>query len=914
MTATEISTSFATAHRPLVIEFHEGDRTMADLLGGKGAGLAEMTRLGLPVPPGFIVTTEACRAYLAAGGDPEGLWDQVDAALADLEERSGLVLGDPARPLLVSVRSGAKFSMPGMMETVLDIGLNDAVVAALAERGESHFAWDSYRRLAQMYGRTVLGVEGSRFDDLLTRARAHAGVGTDAELDDAHLQQLATDFRALIVAETGQELPQDAGTQLREAVRAVFRSWNGERARLYRAHEGIPDDLGTAVNVVQMVFGNRGDRSGSGVCFTRDPVTGAPGAFGDYLPDAQGEDVVSGVRSPMDLSELHRRDPEIHAELSRHLRSLETHYRDLCDVEFTVERGRLWILQTRLGKRSPAAAFRIAVELADEGVIDLDEALTRVNGHQLTTLLHPSFQAAAAAPLAGGLAASPGAAVGQLVFDAATAMEWAGLGRSVVLARPETSPDDFGGMLAAKAVITSRGGLTSHAAVVARGLGKTCVTGIEKMVVDPAARTATFHGSRVLTEGTVVSVDGSTGELFEGSREIQASVVATAIQETSAGGPVGRPEDPTARGVLRLLEQADKRRTMGVRANAETPEEARTARRYGAEGIGLCRTEHMLMGPRRQLVERVVTDDDAAGALAEIEALALDEFTTLLTVMEGLPVVVRLLDPPLHEFLPDLVDLSVSAAVAAAKGEPEDPAAEQRLAAVRRLHEANPMLGLRGVRLLLVHPEVAQVQVRALAEAVSRLLEEGRNVRPELMLPLVAEVAELEAARGRVETVIAEVGARHGRTLDIPIGVMIELPRAALTADALAAHADFFSFGTNDLTQTTWGISRDDAEASFLAAYREQGIISADPFQTLDEVGVGALVRLAVEKGRATRSGLELGVCGEHAGDPTSIGFFAKAGIDYLSCSPPRVPVARLEAGRQAVLRSAGALPTSDTR
>lgn len=914
MTATEISTSFDTAHRPLVIEFHEGDRTMADLLGGKGAGLAEMTRLGLPVPPGFIVTTEACRAYLAAGGDPEGLWDQVDTALADLEERSGLVLGDPARPLLVSVRSGAKFSMPGMMETVLNIGLNDAVVAALAERGESHFAWDSYRRLAQMYGRTVLGVEGSRFDDLLTRARSHAGVSTDAELDDAHLQQLTADFRALIVAETGKDLPQDAGTQLREAVRAVFRSWNGERARLYRAHEGIADDLGTAVNVVQMVFGNRGDRSGSGVCFTRDPVTGAPGAFGDYLPDAQGEDVVSGVRSPMDLSELHRRDPEIHAELSRHLRSLETHYRDLCDVEFTVERGRLWILQTRLGKRSPAAAFRIAVELADEGVIDLDEALTRVNGHQLTTLLHPSFQAAAAAPLASGLAASPGAAVGQLVFDAATAMEWAALGRSVVLARPETSPDDFGGMLAAKAVITSRGGLTSHAAVVARGLGKTCVTGIEEMVVDPASRIATFHGSQVLTEGTVVSVDGSTGELFEGSREIQASVVATAIQESSAKGAVGRPEDPTARAVLRLLEQADKRRTMGVRANAETPEEARTARRYGAEGIGLCRTEHMLMGPRRQLVERVVTDDDAAGALAEIEALALDEFTTLLTVMEGLPVVVRLLDPPLHEFLPDLVDLSVSAAVAAAKGEPEDPVAEKRLAAVRRLHEANPMLGLRGVRLLLVHPEVAEVQVRALAEAVARLLEEGRNIRPEVMLPLVAEVAELEAARGRVESVITEVGARHGRTLDIPIGVMIELPRAALTADALAAHADFFSFGTNDLTQTTWGISRDDAEASFLAAYREGGIVSADPFQTLDEVGVGALVRLAVEKGRATRSGLELGVCGEHAGDPTSIGFFGRAGIDYLSCSPPRVPVARLEAGRHAVLTSAGTLPTPDTR
>ncbi|MDC5695975.1 pyruvate, phosphate dikinase [Intrasporangium calvum] len=914
MTATDLTMPINTSGRPLVLEFHEGDRTMAELLGGKGAGLAEMTRLGLPVPPGFIVTTEACRAYLAAGGDPEGLWDQVDAALADLETRSGLVLGDPDRPLLVSVRSGAKFSMPGMMETVLNIGMNDEVVAALAERGEAHFAWDSYRRLAQMYGRTVLGVEGARFDDLLTEARADAGVATDAELDDAHLQRLAAAFRELIMAETGKELPQDARTQMREAVRAVFRSWNGERARLYRAHEGIPDDLGTAVNVVQMVFGNRGDRSGSGVCFTRDPVTGAPGAFGDYLPNAQGEDVVSGVRSPMDLSELHRRDPEIHDELTRHLQTLETHYRDLCDVEFTVERGRLWILQTRLGKRSPAAAFRIAVELADEGVIDLDEALTRVNGHQLTSLLHPSFQIGAASPLAGGLAASPGAAVGQLVFDAATAMEWAGLGRDVVLARPETSPDDFGGMLAAKAVITSRGGLTSHAAVVARGLGKTCVTGIEEMLVDPVGRVATFNGSHVLAEGTVVSVDGSTGEIFEGSREIQASVVATAIQATASDATTEPPADPTAGAVLRLLQQADKRRTMGVRANAETPEEARTARRYGAEGIGLCRTEHMLMGPRRALVERVVTDDDAPGALEEIEALALDEFTTLLTVMEGLPVVVRLLDPPLHEFLPDLVDLSVAAAVAAAQGEAEDPVAEKRLAAVRRLHEANPMLGLRGVRLLLVHPEVAEVQVRALAEAAARLLAEGRNVRPEVMLPLVAEVAELSAARERLESVIADVAARHGTTLDIPVGVMIELPRAALTAGALAAHADFFSFGTNDLTQTTWGISRDDAEASFLAAYREEGIIAADPFQTLDEVGVGALVRTAVEQGRATRRDLELGVCGEHAGDPTSIGFFAGAGIDYLSCSPPRVPVARLEAGRQAVLRSAGSRAASDTR
>lgn len=912
---TQMTTDTGGTRRPLVLEFHEGDRTMADLLGGKGAGLAEMTRLGLPVPPGFTVTTEACREFLAAGGDPEGLWDQVDAALAALETRSGLTLGDPERPLLVSVRSGAKFSMPGMMETVLNIGLNDDVVAALAERGEAHFAWDSYRRLAQMYGRTVLGVEGSRFDDLLTQARATAGVATDAELDVPSLQQLTADFRALIREEITEDLPQDTRTQLHEAVRAVFRSWNGERARLYRAHEGIPDDLGTAVNVVQMVFGNRGEGSGSGVCFTRDPVTGAPGAFGDYLPDAQGEDVVSGVRSPMDLSELYSRDAALHEELAGHLETLERHYRDLCDVEFTVERGKLWILQTRLGKRSPAAAFRIATELADEGLIDLDEALTRVSGQQLTILLHPSFRPDASTPLAHGLAASPGAAVGQLVFDAATAMEWASAGHQVVLARPETSPDDFGGMLAAQAVITARGGLTSHAAVVARGLGKSCVTGIEGLVVDPVARVATMPGGTTLPEGTVVSVDGTTGEVFGGKREIAPSAVATAIQQAGAGaaeGAAAEPEDPAARAALRLLAQADKRRTMGVRANAETPEEARMARRYGAEGIGLCRTEHMLMGPRRELVERIVLDQDAAAALEEIERIALDEFSTLLTVMEGLPVVVRLLDPPLHEFLPNLVDLSVEAAVVAARGE-SNPALERRLAAVRRWHESNPMLGLRGVRLLLMHPEVAEAQVRALAEALAQLLAQGRDVRAELMVPLVAEVAELSAARGRVEAIIAEVGAKHGRTLEIPIGCMIELPRAALSADAMAQKADFFSFGTNDLTQTTWGISRDDAEANFLATYREQGIITIDPFKTLDEVGVGALVAKAVEDGRRAKPSLGLGVCGEHAGDPTSIGFFAQVGVDYLSCSPPRVPVARLEAGRQAVLKDA-AHAASDTR
>ena len=897
-----------TTSHPLVVELHEGDRSMAGLLGGKGAGLAEMTRLGLPVPAGFIVTTEACRAFLSQGGEPDGLWDQVERALSGLEQRTGQRFGDPARPLLVSVRSGARFSMPGMMETVLNIGMNDEVAAALAVHGEAHFAWDCYRRLAQMYGRTVLGLDGSLFDDLLTRARASLGVTTDPELDAYALKRLTASFRQLIRESTGTDIPQDPREQLHRAVLAVFDSWNGERAQLYRRHEGIPDDLGTAVNVVQMVFGNRGDRSGSGVCFTRNPVIGAPGAFGDYLPNAQGEDVVSGARSPMDLSELQRREPELHRELSEHLRTLEVHYRDLCDVEFTVEQGHLWILQTRLGKRSPAAAFRIAVALVDEGIIDLDEALTRVEGTQLQTLLHPRFAVDETVPRLGrGLAASPGAAVGQLVFDAATAMAWVAQGRHVVLARPETSPDDFGGMVAAEAVITSRGGLTSHAAVVARGLGRACVTGVEGLVVDPGARLATIAG-KPLPEGTVISVDGGSGELFEGKRDIEPSAVATAITDGAR-----HHHDPAVAAVLRLLEHADKRRTLGVLTNAEIPEEARVARKYGAEGIGLVRTEHMLLGSRRELVERIVLDDNRAGALAEIEALALHEFTDLLMAMEGLPVVVRLLDPPLHEFLPDLVDLSVRSALDAERGTP-DPVVERRLAAVRRWHESNPMLGLRGVRLLTVLPEIVDVQVRALAEATVRLRSRGVLVRPEIMVPLVADVAELDLARSRVERVVAEVSTALDTPLDFPVGVMIELPRAALTAAALARSADFFSFGTNDLTQTTWGMSRDDAEGSFLAAYQEAAIIETDPFATVDEAGVGALVRLAVEDGRRARPSLGLGVCGEHAGDPASVAFFARVGVDYLSCSPPRVPVVRLEAGRQAVLLADQPHPTSDTR
>ncbi|WP_406830717.1 pyruvate, phosphate dikinase [Pedococcus sp. KACC 23699] len=895
-----------------VVAFADGDGTMVDSLGGKGAGLAQMTRLGLPVPAGFTVTTEACRAYLAAGREPPLLAGELATALALLEERCGRRLGDPARPLLVSVRSGARFSMPGMMETILNVGLNDAVVAALAVSRGARFAWDSYRRLVQMYGRTVLGIEGDLFEARLRAERAAAGVSTDQELSAGRLEVVTRDFRVLCREQTGEDLPQDPHEQLHRSVLAVFESWTGDRARRYRVHEHISEDLGTAVNIVQMVFGNGGPRSGSGVCFTRNPATGEPVPYGDYLVDAQGEDVVNGSRQTMDLTTLAAREPALHAELCDHLRTLERHYRDLCDVEFTIEDGRLWILQTRVGKRSAAAAFRIACDLVDEGVIDLDEALLRVDGHQLAALLHPGFaDSAGHPPAAHGLAASPGAATGRAVFDAPTAMAWAARGEQVVLLRPETSADDVGGLLAATAVITARGGLTSHAAVVARGFGKTCVTGVEGLDIDSAARTAVLPGGHLLAEGDALSVDGTTGDIFLGSRQVVASAGALAIRAwttsaPSASAPYLAEADPVVRAMGRLLAHADLRRTCTVRANAETFHDARAGRELGAEGIGLARTEHMLLGDRRVLVEQVVTGDEREAGLRSIEALARTEFEQILGAMDGLPTVVRLLDPPLHEFLPDLVELEVRAAVDRAAGTVDD-AVERRLALVRRWHEQNPMLGLRGVRLLAVVPELVTAQVRALAQAAVALRERGLDPRPEVMVPLVADVGELEAALASVRAEVAAVVGDSGTELDVPLGVMIELPRAALTAARLAEHVDFFSFGTNDLTQTTWGMSRDDAETSFLAAYRGAGTLASDPFSTLDDEGVGRLVRLAVTEGRLTRPDLGLGVCGEHAGDPASIHLLLASGVDYLSCSPPRVPVARLEAGRYAVLGQSAA-------
>ncbi len=799
-----------------------------------------------------------------------------------------------------------------MMETILNVGLTDATLPGLAARGGERFAWDCYRRLTQMYGRTVLGVGADLFEQALTHARERQGVADDSGLDTATLQALTAQFRRLLVEQTGEDLPQDPHEQLVRSIRSVFESWNGERARLYRAHERISDDLGTAVNVIEMVYGNTGPGSGSGVCFTRNPATGAPGAYGDYLPNAQGEDVVNGSRVTLSLDDLARLQPAVHVELLRHLETLERHYADLCDVEFTVEDARLWILQTRVGKRSPAAAFRIAVDLVDAGDVGMDEALVRVDGVQLQSLLHPQFAPGGTSEVvATGLAASPGAAVGELVFSSGAAVVAVAQGRKVVLARPETSPDDLAGMLVAEAVITSRGGLTSHAAVVARGLGRACVTGLLDLEIDVRGHRVVGADGLVLTEGQVVSVDGSTGEVCRGRRDVRPSPVAAAVQAV-AGLDAPAIQDATAAAVVRLLAHADLRRHLGVRANAETLADARAAKAFGAQGIGLARTEHMLLGDRRELVEKVVTDNGRAQALATIEKLTRHDFVEILEEMDGLPVVVRLLDPPLHEFLPDLVDLSTRVAVIEERGE-HDAGLEHLLAVVRRWHEVNPMLGLRGVRLLAVVPELLDAQVRALADAMADLLARKRDPRLEIMVPLVSDEHELNAARARIEVALAEVSARRGVELVVPVGVMIELPRAALTSGDLARSAEFFSFGTNDLTQTTWGISRDDAETSFLGLYRQQGLLTFNPFDTLDERGVGRLMRISCEEGRAARPGLGIGLCGEHGGDPASVRFCADLGLDYVSCSPPRVPVARLEAGRAAVLADR-ADAGSDTR
>ena len=899
-----------------VYDFSEGNKDLKDLLGGKGANLAEMTNLGLPVPPGFTITTDACRIYMQTGEVPAELRVEVTKAVRTLEDALGRQLGDVKDPLLVSVRSGAKFSMPGMMETVLNVGLNDETVDGLARfSNNERFAWDSYRRLIQMFGKTVLDIDGDKFADALDHAKKAKGYTADTQMTADDLKELVGVYKAIVKEETGRDFPQTPRAQLDLAVEAVFNSWNTDRARLYRRRERISDDLGTAVNVQSMVFGNLGEDSGTGVCFTRDPSTGEQGDYGDYLTNAQGEDVVAGIRNTLSLADMEKIDPKAYTELRQVMRRLETHYRDLCDIEFTVERGKLWMLQTRVGKRTAAAAFRIAHQLVEEHLITLDEAIERVTGEQLSKLMFPQFDAHAQTTLlAKGMAASPGAAVGQAVFSSPTAAAWAAEGKQVILVRRETNPDDLGGMIAAVGVLTSRGGKTSHAAVVARGMGTTCVVGAEKLEVDVVAKRFTVNGT-VVNEGDVIAIDGSSGEIFLGDVPVVPSPVVRYLAHglEAALAEVGDDEETKELVVAvdALLTHADAVRRLGVEANADTPEDAVRARTLGGEGIGLCRTEHMFLGDRRVLVERLILAKDEAEQQAALDALMplqRGDFIGILEAMDGLPVTIRLIDPPLHEFLPDFTELSVKVALAEARGDESEEAERDRvlLTAVNKTREANPMLGLRGVRLGIVIPGLFTMQVRAIAEAQAARIKAGGNPKAEIMIPLAASVMELHLIRDEAEVVLAEVAKEQGVELDIPIGAMIELPRAAYTADRMAEVAEFFSFGTNDLTQTTWGFSRDDVEGAFFNQYTEKGVFSVSPFESIDTQGVGGLVALAVEKGKATRPDIHLGVCGEHGGDPESIHFFHAVGLDYVSCSPFRIPIARLEAGRAAVVSGGG--------
>ena len=883
------------------------------LLGGKGANLAEMTRLGLPVPPGFTLTTEACRAYLRSGTWPKGLWEAELAALRDLEARTGKRFGDPANPLLVSCRSGAKFSMPGMMDTVLNIGLNGRTVEGLtALTGDARFAWDAYRRLIQMYGTVVLGVRDEPFEQLLAEWRARRQVENDADLGANDLRDIAGRFRDIVRAESGREFPDDPLEQLRLATEAVFRSWQGKRAQDYRRAAGIPDDLGTAVNIVAMVFGNMGPGSATGVATTRNVSTGENELEGDYLINAQGEDVVAGIRTTEPIARLAEAMPAAFGELQRLARRLERHYRDVQDIEFTVERGTLWMLQTRDAKRTARAAVKIAVDLAKERLITREEAVLRVTPEHVDFFLHPQFdpESMRAARsdrrmLASGLNVSPGAAVGQLAFDADTAVRWAKEKKAVVMIRAETKPDDVHGMLAARGILTSRGGRTSHAALVARQFGKPAVVGVMALEVDPEKREATVkRSSVVLREGDWVSLDGTTGEVFLG----QVDTVQPSL------------EDPA---LLELLGWADRFRRLGVWANADYPRDAQRARELGAEGIGLCRTEHMFFETERlPLVQRLIlsrSDDERREVLEKLLPLQRSDFEGLFRAMDGQPVTIRLLDPPLHEFLPahDALLREVTELETREELQPETTPSEavtleakrQMLGAVERLRELNPMLGLRGVRLGIHMPGLVKMQVRAIFEAACTCAEQGIEVFPKIMIPLVTHGNELRWEQKALEEVAKAVMTERKRKVRYRFGTMIEIPRAAVTADEIASLAQFFSFGTNDLTQTTFGISRDDAETSFLSEYLTQGILPENPFDHLDEGGVGRLMEMAVQLGRKTRPGLDIGICGEHGGDPKSIAFCHRLGLDYVSCSPFRVPVARLAAAHAALreTRSRGA-------
>jgi pyruvate,orthophosphate dikinase len=865
-----------------VYDFAEGSREMRDLLGGKGANVAEMTRVLGPelVPAGFTISTAACVAYLHSGGiSPPGLDDAVEEAISRLEAQAGRRLGDPADPLLVSVRSGAPDSMPGMMDTVLDVGLNDRSVEGVSERtGNRRFAWDSYRRLVQMFGDVVCGVPGSRFEEEIAQIKVERGVRLDTELDVSALEELTGRLKALY------DFPQDPREQLGRAIRAVFDSWMGERAVAYRRINGIPDDWGTAVNVQQMVFGNKGPTSGSGVAFSRDEVTGAPEPSGDFLTDAQGEDVVSGVRTPRDLSELVDWMPGVHAQLREILRTLEQHFGDMQDTEFTIEEGRLYMLQARSAKRHARAAVRFAVDAVDEGLLTRAEAIGTIDAGSLDALLHPTFDPGAHYEVvASGVAASPGAAKGAIVFTAAAAVAAAESGSATILVRPFTEADDVAGFHAAKGILTSEGGKASHAALVARGMGRPAVTGAADVDIDLHAGEVRI-GDRLLREGDMIGIDGTTGAI------------------TLDDMPLVRPRfDDRFRTVLRWC---DELRSLGVRANADTPEDAVRSREYGAEGIGLCRTEHMFMAADRQpAMRRMIMAPDEAGrraALDELQPLQQADFEGLFEAMAGLPVTIRLLDPPLHEFLPDRVDLVERLTEARLRGAPEAPTLELQLDRARALEEGNPMLGTRGVRLGLVHPEIYEMQARAILRAARAVRDRGAEpAELEIMVPLVAYPRELELCRRLVERVAAEEG--FAATQDFRLGTMIELPRACLRAAELAPLAGFFSFGTNDLTQTTLGFSRDDIEGRIVGPYIDAGVLERSPFGSIDEAGVGELVAVAAERGRAANAALTLGVCGEHGGDPDSIRFFHAIGLDYVSCSPFRLPVARVAAAQAAL-------------
>lgn len=887
----------------LVHPFTFGDRTQSDLLGGKGANLAEMVRIGLPVPPGFTITTHACREFLSTGKMPEGLIVEIKNSLKFLEDSLGKEFGNPSKPLLVSVRSGAKFSMPGMMETVLNVGITPEVAQSLAtQTGNPRFAWDAYRRFIDMYGRTVCNVPPSELQRVEARILSTHGVQSVQELDVAGLQMLAEAFVKEIETITGKAFPTDPHEHLLASVEAVFHSWNSDRARLYRRRERIPSDLGTAVNIQCMVFGNLSEDSGTGVAFTRDPATGAKGSYGDYLERAQGEDVVAGIRNTMSLVQFAERAPEVATELDRVMAILEDHYRDLCDIEFTVEKGKLWILQTRVGKRTAEAAFRIATQLVDEGKISMDEALMRTSGDQLAQLMFPQFDLSTSVKeIARGVPASPGAAVGEVVFDSRRAFDLARGGKKVILVRRETSPEDLVGMVASEGILTSRGGKTSHAAVVARGMGKTAVCGTEGISVDERANLFTA-GSLTIYEGETISIDGSTGAVYAGVVPVVASPVTSYLEGRLAAS--SDTASPVVKAVDRILTYADEIRTLRVRANADTPEDAIRARILGAEGVGLCRTEHMFLGSRRSYVERLVlaeNEDVQRGVIAEMEPLQRADFVGIMMAMSGLPVTVRLLDPPLHEFLPPLSELSAQMARAEALGEEISARDQAIFAAVKRHHESNPMLGLRGVRLGILIPELYKMQVRALVHAYLEVRKLGHNPIPEVMIPLVATQRELLYLRETLEEEIRKTFVGTGLSLEIPIGTMIETPRAAITADRLVHYADFFSFGTNDLTQLTWAFSRDDVESSFLPRYLDLELLPFSPFESLDQAGVGILVRTATQLARSLRSDFKLGICGEHGGDPRSIHFFHDLGLDYVSCSPFRVPVARLESGRAKI-------------